>query len=64
MPIFEYKCKICNNKFEELVSGDTENIKCPKCHSNQVEKLVSIFASSDASSGSGFSSSCSSSGFS
>ncbi|NOY88865.1 MAG: zinc ribbon domain-containing protein [FCB group bacterium] len=62
MPIFEYKCKICDNKFEELVSGDAQDIKCPQCQSTQVEKLISLFASSDASSGSGFSSSRSSCG--
>ncbi len=45
MPIFEFRCKLCCNKFEELVfkNSDLNNIKCPKCQSTEVEKLVSVF---------------------
>lgn len=42
MPIFEYQCKKCGTKFEELVQGDREaQIPCPECGNNQTEKLVS-----------------------
>jgi len=44
MPIFEYKCKKCGHKFEELVSGK-EKISCPKCGSENLEKLISNFNS-------------------
>jgi putative FmdB family regulatory protein len=47
MPIYEYKCRECDNRFEKLVSmktADTE-IECPACHEKQVEKVVSVFAS-------------------
>lgn len=41
MPIFEYKCKSCGHKFEELVLEEREKIQCPKCKSSQLEKLIS-----------------------
>ncbi|HMA66160.1 MAG: FmdB family zinc ribbon protein [Fibrobacterota bacterium] len=42
MPIFEYKCTKCGNKFEELVSGDRNKaIPCPSCKSMETEKLMS-----------------------
>lgn len=43
MPIFEYKCKNCGYKFEELIYKEKE-ICCPKCKSTKVEKQVSGFS--------------------
>ncbi|RPJ80030.1 MAG: zinc ribbon domain-containing protein [Deltaproteobacteria bacterium] len=45
MPIFEFVCKKCNHRFEELFLG-SENRKsvCPNCHSRSVEKLMSAGA--------------------
>jgi len=64
MPMFEYICTKCNNKFEELVFGNTK-VKCPGCGSDSVEKLVSTFCATVAASGSaGGSPSGGSSGFS
>jgi len=40
MPTYEYKCQKCGHKFEKLVFGK-EKIKCPKCQSEMVEKLIS-----------------------
>lgn len=46
MPIYEYICKKCNNKFEKLVrSSDNKNPECPKCGDDKVEKVFSSFAS-------------------
>jgi putative FmdB family regulatory protein len=54
MPIFEYRCKNCGEKFETLVfSSQTEPVKCEKCGSEQTEKLMSTFASSGVSNSSG-----------
>jgi putative FmdB family regulatory protein len=50
MPIFEYECKACNHKFEELVSSKTTTVVCPRCQSTETRKLLSMFA---AASGSG-----------
>jgi putative FmdB family regulatory protein len=41
MPIFEYTCRSCQNHFEALVRGD-KSPKCPKCQSEDLEKLFSL----------------------
>ena len=44
MPIFEYICIQCCNKFERLLSrSDTRGVSCPECHSEKVTKLFSRF---------------------
>lgn len=43
MPIFEYKCKACNNSFETLVRASTV-VECPTCKSTSLEKQLSVFA--------------------
>ena len=51
MPIYEYTCKKCENKFEKLVRSmsSTEAILCPECGSKQTERELSVFAvSADA----------------
>ena len=42
MPIYEYRCKSCGNKFEKLVQGK-EKVTCPKCGKGSLEKLFSVF---------------------
>lgn len=52
MPIFEYKCKECGHRFEELI-GVTEpegSPLCPKCESEKCEKQFSAFAMNSSSS--------------
>ncbi len=46
MPLYEYKCKSCQNEFEALVSISKadKNQKCPKCGKEDTEKLVSAFS--------------------
>ena len=42
MPIFDYKCNNCGDKFEELVlSKYDEPEKCPSCTDQKIEKLMS-----------------------
>lgn len=55
MPIYEYKCENCGKKFEKLIYSD-EKIECPKCGSEKVKKLISLFMTSGISSGSSCSS--------
>ncbi|MCX7786819.1 MAG: zinc ribbon domain-containing protein [Spirochaetes bacterium] len=43
MPIFEYTCTKCGQKFETLVLGNTE-IQCPSCGSTKLKKQFSTFA--------------------
>ncbi|MDO4574842.1 MAG: zinc ribbon domain-containing protein [Planctomycetia bacterium] len=40
MPVYEYRCEICGNEFEELVRGD-EVPACPKCGKNQLRRKIS-----------------------
>lgn len=48
MPIFEYKCKQCDNKFEVLHKStqNQEEVVCPKCNSTENKKLLSSFSAS------------------
>ena len=43
MPIFEYTCKACEHEFETLVRSSTVP-DCPRCHSTDLEKMLSVFA--------------------
>lgn len=45
MPIFEFDCADCRERFERLVpcSSDLSEVSCPKCSSKNVRKLVSAF---------------------
>ncbi|MCX7950436.1 MAG: zinc ribbon domain-containing protein [Clostridiales bacterium] len=41
MPLFSYKCEICEHEFEELVRSSDEKVQCPKCKSSIVKRKVS-----------------------
>ncbi len=43
MPLYEYRCKGCDHRFETLVRRD-ETPACPKCEGSDLEKLLSSFA--------------------
>ncbi|MBK6854743.1 MAG: zinc ribbon domain-containing protein [Burkholderiales bacterium] len=43
MPIFEYTCHDCHAEFELLVRSDTR-LQCPSCQSAQLDKKLSVFA--------------------
>ena len=43
MPIYEYACQQCGSAFELLVRSDTV-LECPQCHSPQLAKQLSVFA--------------------
>jgi putative FmdB family regulatory protein len=45
MPIFEYKCEDCGEKFEKLMrrAGD-DPPPCPGCDSSKVNQQLSTFA--------------------
>lgn len=64
MPLFEYRCEGCEERFERFVSGRARPA-CPKCESRDVKKLLSVFAvsssgssSPEAASGAGACGSC------
>jgi putative FmdB family regulatory protein len=53
MPIFEYICKDCDQRFERIVPRHDSTTDCPHCNSTRLEKQLSVFAVSggDADSG-------------
>lgn len=45
MPIYEYECIKCSEKFElrrSMADSDSE-IKCPKCGDEHTQKVFSVF---------------------
>jgi|FaiFalFF_MnMetaG_3_1042247.scaffolds.fasta_scaffold15928_3 putative FmdB family regulatory protein len=45
MPIYEYVCETCGERFEELVLGSSGQIvTCASCGSEQVRRVLSVFA--------------------
>jgi putative FmdB family regulatory protein len=44
MPIYEYACGGCGNRFEKLVRRFAEEVSCPACASASVDKQLSVFA--------------------
>ena len=40
MPIYDYQCNACENVFDKLVLGSTV-VTCPKCGSDNLQKLIS-----------------------
>ena len=43
MPVYEYKCKKCGEKYELRLGlfHSSKSIKCPKCGSNDAERVYS-----------------------
>jgi putative FmdB family regulatory protein len=43
MPIYEFSCRACSERFEKLIrTGDVPG--CPSCGSQDLERIVSLFA--------------------
>ena len=57
MPIFEYRCEQCGNKFEAILFGE-QKAECPSCHTGQLEAQLSTFSVSTKSSAAAAPSSC------
>jgi len=47
MPIYEYRCRKCGNRFEMLqsIGEDGSNVKCPECDTLEPERVMSAFFS-------------------
>ncbi len=49
MPLYEYRCRACSSEFEALIGRQTTPV-CPKCGTEDLERLLSSFGvSSDGS---------------
>jgi putative FmdB family regulatory protein len=45
MPIYEYRCRACNEDFEELVPASAESgPDCPSCGASDPQRRFSMFA--------------------
>ena len=46
MPLYDYQCRACGKTFEMLRSFQDADSKleCPDCRSDNVERLLSLFA--------------------
>jgi putative FmdB family regulatory protein len=57
VPIYEYVCKSCDTKFEQLVrsmsGAEAAKAKCPSCGSTQTARSFSVFAVGAEASGGG-----------
>jgi putative FmdB family regulatory protein len=63
MPIYEYVCDACNERFEKIVINKQAEITCPKCSSKKATIQLSVFATAgggapSSGSGSGSGGSC------
>jgi len=43
MPIYEFECRDCGHRFEQLIIHST-TAECPSCHGRSLERLISMFA--------------------
>jgi putative FmdB family regulatory protein len=46
MPLYEYVCRKCHNKFDEVLTikeHETKKVQCPKCQSTDLEKVIESF---------------------
>jgi putative FmdB family regulatory protein len=45
MPIYEYVCQKCGNKFEKFLRSccNQGEVLCPKCGAAEVKKALSLF---------------------
>jgi putative FmdB family regulatory protein len=55
MPIYEYECRSCKERFEVLqkMNEDNSQIRCPKCQAERPERVLSLFSSGSAISSNG-----------
>ncbi len=51
MPVYEYHCEKCGEKFDLFVRSATQQKEpiCPKCKSTEVKKAISLFGVGSAS---------------
>jgi putative FmdB family regulatory protein len=47
MPMYEYECRTCKERFEVLqkIGEGNEGLCCPKCNTDKPEKIFSAFCS-------------------
>ena len=54
MPLFEFECRKCGERFEELMAASEAaegGVPCPSCGSKSTEKALSAFATGSSGAG-------------
>lgn len=46
MPIYEYICEPCDQRFEAFLASSSEEATCPECQGAQLRRVMSTFAAS------------------
>ena len=51
MPIYEYECRKCGEKFElrRSIAENDSKVECPKCGTEDPRRVFSVFAMSPSS---------------
>lgn len=45
MPLYDFECEECKERFEKMISSfKLKEVRCPKCDSDKVRKLFSLFS--------------------
>lgn len=47
VPLYEFKCRSCGHRFEELIGhhgADADKVKCPECEAERPQRLISSYA--------------------
>jgi putative FmdB family regulatory protein len=44
MPIYEYVCEVCGERYERIVLNKAQEIACPKCSSKKSTLRLSVFS--------------------
>ena len=46
MPIYDYVCRSCGEKFDALrkLKDDDRDVECPRCHEKNASRAVSLTA--------------------
>lgn len=51
VPIYDYSCTACDERFDELVRSDAAPPPCPSCGDQKTERLLSTFLTPNMASG-------------
>ena len=45
MPLYEYTCTVCEERFEELIRSaeDETHLRCPQCSGSEIQRKMSVF---------------------
>ena len=47
MPLYEFKCRECHHRFEELIGHHglaADEVKCPECKADKPQRVISSYA--------------------